>query len=109
MGQFGNNLRMYRELNNLKQLELAEKLHVTNPTVCNWENGNRFPDEDSLVSICKVLNVSMNQLMGMDEQSNDLYKELIINKELLNNKEDIDTIIIALRTAFNIIKSKKGR
>lgn len=108
MGNFGENLKRYRELNNLKQIDVAEKLSVAKPTVCNWENNNRFPDRDMLINISKTLNVSIDELLGLESNiPNEIYQELILNKEIIENKEDIDTILVALKTAFSIIKSKK--
>ena len=53
-----------REKNGLSQNEMAERLHVTRQAVSRWENGETVPDTDTLVTISREFDVSINTLLG---------------------------------------------
>ena len=48
MNAFDKNLKRLRKERNLKQEDLAQRLHVTRQTVSGWETGRRQPDLDTL-------------------------------------------------------------
>lgn len=53
-----------RQKNGLSQNEMAERLHVTRQAVSRWENGETVPDTDTLVTISREFDVSINTLLG---------------------------------------------
>ena len=57
-----------RTKNGLSQDELAEKVYVTRQAVSRWENGETVPNIDTLKLLSKVLNVSINTLLGSPQQ-----------------------------------------
>ena len=63
MKTFDKNLKQLRIRRNLKQEELAEKLHVTRQTVSGWETGRRQPDLDMLKKLAEVLDIDMQELI----------------------------------------------
>jgi len=64
------NIVKYRELAGFSQKELAQKLDVTPSRVSNWEQGANCPTIDILFDVCKVLNVSINDIYGIYPDSN---------------------------------------
>ena len=48
----------------LSQDELAEKVFVTRQAVSRWETGETVPSTDTLKELSRVLDVSMNALLG---------------------------------------------
>ena len=42
----------------MSQQEAAQKLGVSQKTLCNWENGNTFPDQRMIEKICELYGVS---------------------------------------------------
>ena len=46
----------------LTQKEAAEKLEVSNATLCNWEKGITFPDVQQVEKICRLYGVSYDNL-----------------------------------------------
>lgn len=48
----------------LSQDELAEKVFVTRQAVSRWENGETVPNTETLKLLSKVLDVSINTLLG---------------------------------------------
>ena len=60
-------LKKYRADNNLTQEEFAAKLFVTRNAVSKWENDNGYPNIDTLKDIAKLLNVTIDELLGDDD------------------------------------------
>jgi len=61
--EIGKRIREYRKLAKLSQIELAEKLSVTNRAVSNWESGANGVDVELIPAICEALHISPNDLM----------------------------------------------
>ena len=64
--EIGNRIRYFRELRKLSQKELARLIGVSNSRISNWELGINRPDADTLVLLCKALNVSSDELLDME-------------------------------------------
>lgn len=58
------NLKLYRRKSNLTQAEVAEKLGLSIPAVSQWEKGLTFPEFTKLYDLCKLLNISIDDLLG---------------------------------------------
>ena len=52
----------------LTQRELAKQLNVTNKAVSRWETGGGMPDIIQLVPLCRVLDLSLQELLDGVEQ-----------------------------------------
>lgn len=59
-------IRSCRKQAHLSQKELGEKMGVTRNTVVNWEAGKYRPDAGLFPQLCAVLNISLNELFGLD-------------------------------------------
>jgi transcriptional regulator with XRE-family HTH domain len=60
---FGQFIAEMRKEKNWTQLELAEKMGVTDKAVSKWERDLSFPDVASLPRLAEVFGVSIDQLM----------------------------------------------
>ncbi|MDO4467689.1 MAG: helix-turn-helix domain-containing protein [Bacillota bacterium] len=60
-GQLISNLRKKKKLT---QLELAEKLNVSDKTISKWETGKGFPDISLVEPLAKALDVSLIELLS---------------------------------------------
>lgn len=58
------NIKEIRKAKGLSQEELAVKLNVVRQTVSKWEQGLSVPDADMLLSLSKVLETSVDTLLG---------------------------------------------
>lgn len=72
--KFGERLRMYREKNKLTSEELAKKIHVSQPNISQWENGDRIPNIEKLRLLCLALDVSADDLIGIPSKTNKDFK-----------------------------------
>lgn len=81
MSVFGKRLKKLRsEKEGLTQEKLGEIFNVRKGTVSNWENGNRFPDENTLIKLADYFDVSVDYLLGRSNkrQPHHLTKEDVI-------------------------------
>lgn len=85
-----NRIKELREELNLKQKELAEKLSLSQQAISGYENGNRFPDQDTLESIADFFNVTIDYLLGRTNKRESIIKEEDIQEKL--NEVGIDYI-----------------
>lgn len=63
---FGEKLKQARTAKKMSQTKLAQKLYVTAPTVCRYENDQVLPPLDVTKRIAAILNVSLDWLCGGD-------------------------------------------
>jgi len=64
MKSFANNLRKIMDSKNLTGEKLGELIGVGKSTVINWANGSRFPKEQHIRDIAKVLHVNYDDLFS---------------------------------------------
>ena len=53
-----------RKKNNLTQMQLAEKLNITDRAISKWENGKAMPDSSIMLDLCNELKISVNELLS---------------------------------------------
>ena len=83
-----------RKKNNLTQLQLAEKLNITDRAISKWENGKGMPDSSIMLDLCSELKISVNELLSgemidmkeIDKKTEELLVELAKQDELKNKK-----------------------
>ena len=59
----------------LTQMELAEKLGVTDRSVSNWETGKCMPDLGLFEPLCDELGIDVNELMSGQKIEKEEYRE----------------------------------
>ena len=75
---FGNMVAALRKEKGMTQLELAEKMGVTDKAVSKWERDLSFPDVSSIPKLAEILGVSVDELMQVKAES----KEEPIKKKI---------------------------
>ena len=53
-----------RKQKNLSQLQLAEKLRITDKAVSKWERGLSKPSSSIMLELCEILGISVNELLN---------------------------------------------
>lgn len=61
----GERLAEIRKDHNDTQADLAEKLHVSIATVRGWEQERTEPSHDTLVTICRMYQITSDYLLGL--------------------------------------------
>ena len=89
----------------LTQLQLAEKLHITDRAVSKWETGRSLPDSAIMLELCDVLQITVNDLLcgevvTMDNYSKELENNLL---ELVKQKEQADKRLLRMEIVTGIL------
>jgi len=66
MADFASRLRELRRRRGLRQKDVAAALGLAQTTVANYEQNLRFPDEPTLVKIADFFSVSLDHLLGRE-------------------------------------------
>ena len=53
-----------RKEKGLTQMQLAEKLNITNRAVSKWETGKSMPDVSLMLDLCNILGITVNELLS---------------------------------------------
>lgn len=61
--RFCDKLSKLRKENNFSQEQFADKLGVSRQAVSKWESGSSYPDMDKIITMCKILNCNLEDLM----------------------------------------------
>lgn len=120
------NLKLLRKQHNLSQKEIGNIFHASQNTVSQWENGTRKPSYDIIQEIADYFDVSVDYLLGRQEQLPELnnkdkreIQEILDDTEqqLLSQdglmfdgspatEEDVQKIIMAMKMGMEMIKKE---
>ncbi len=53
-----------RRQKNLTQMQLSEKLNITDKAISKWERGIAMPDSSIMLELCDILSISVNELLN---------------------------------------------
>ena len=93
-----------RKKNNLTQMQLAEKLNITDRAVSKWENGRAMPDSSIMLELCSILKISVNDLLNGEVITMNNYKEkseqLLL--EMTKQKQEADKKLLSLEILIGV-------
>ncbi len=93
---FGNRISRLRQNKNMTQEQLAARIGVTPQALSRWERGQSLPDLPLLTEVCRILEVSADELLGIStqktpEQNRDRHHEVVWSR-LRNCLEPLELI-----------------
>ncbi|MCH5171844.1 MAG: helix-turn-helix domain-containing protein [Erysipelotrichales bacterium] len=96
--KIGNFIKERRKEKKITQSELAEKLNISDRAISKWENGNCMPDSGTIPELCKILDITINDLFSgeivdMNDNEKRLEKNLL---EMVKLKEQKDKQLLSL-------------
>lgn len=96
--KIGKFIAARRKEQGLTQLQLAEKLNITDRAISKWETGRSMPDSSIMLDLCEILNISVNDLLcgevvTVDNYNKNLEKNLL---EAIHQKELADKQLLRL-------------
>ena len=65
--KLNENIRKFRLFRKMTQDDLAKQLSKSKSVISHWEKGENSPDLDSCESLCRILEVTPNQLFGWED------------------------------------------
>ena len=67
----------------LTQMQLAEKLNITDRAISKWERGKAMPDCSIMLELCDILKISVNELLSGEkinmENNNQKNEQLLLD------------------------------
>ena len=103
--KIGKFIQDKRKEKNITQSELAEKLYITDRAISKWERGICLPDAGTMPELCKILNISINDLFSgevVDMKNNEKkYEENLL--EMTKMKEEKDRQLLMLEWVIGFI------
>ncbi len=103
----GQIITQLRKQKGLSQEELANELYVTRQAISKWESDGGVPDIDNLKNIATYFNVSVDYLIGKEQNAEDSTNENAPinltnknNKTTINKNKKIIRIVISIMTAI---------
>ena len=101
----GKFIQEKRKEHNLTQMDLAEKLSITDRAVSKWECGKSLPDASIMLELCNILEISVNELLTGEEIDMTNYNEKAeLNLiELRKQKEISDKRLLKLEVLIMVI------
>ena len=119
---FAQNLARFRKEKKITQREMAQLLQdrlktpVSDSSISHWEKGDYVPSVDVVFAYCDILNVSADDIYGIDnlrEKTPAECLQLALEKVGISyidfkklSKEEVDTV---LQTAKSLVNSFLGR
>ena len=71
----------------MTQMNLADEMGVSYQAVSNWERGNSMPDISKLPELCKILNISFEELVGEKTDETEIAVRLMQKDEEVTLEE----------------------
>ena len=94
-----------RKKNNLTQMQLAEKLNITDRAISKWETGKAMPDSGIMLDLCKELKITVNELLSgemIDMKNYDKKTEELL-LEMHKQKEQSDRRLLTIEIVMGVI------
>ena len=85
--EMGKRIRARRAVLHMKQMELAEKVDISNNHISSIVRGIERPGLESFIRICDVLDVTPDQLLLGSMKANDVPKNITDNLKLCTDEE----------------------
>ena len=103
--KIGKFIAACRKKENLTQLQLAEKLGITDRAVSKWETGKCLPDSAIMLDLCGLLGISVNDLLCgevvmMENYNKETEKQLL---EMVKEKERAHKNLLALEIFVGVV------
>ena len=94
-----------RKKKNLTQVQLAEKLNITDRAVSKWETGKTMPDSSIMLGLCAILEISVNDLLSgevitMNNYNKEAEKNML---EIIRQKEQSDRNLLRIEWVVGIL------
>ena len=89
----------------LTQMQLAEKLNITDRAVSKWETGKSMPDTSLMLELCDELKISVNDLLSGEVVSMKDYNVKMEQNllEMVRQKENADKRLLSMEIFIGVL------
>ena len=102
--KIGKFIASCRKAQGLTQMQLAERLGITDRAVSKWETGKALPDSSIMLELCDVLKISVNDLLSGEVVTMDRYDKAMEQNllEALKQKEESDKRLLRTEIVMGV-------
>ena len=105
--KIGKFIATCRKNASLTQMQLAEKLGITDRAVSKWETGKAMPDSSIMLELCEALHITVNDLLcgevvSMNNYNKEMEKNLL---EMIRQKEASDKRLLTIEWMVGILST----
>ena len=105
MVKIGRFIAERRKAQKLTQARLAEMLGITDRAVSKWERGLSLPDSSIMLELCRILQISVNDLLCgevviMEHRNEQTEKNLL---EIIRQKEEADRHLLTAEIYIGVL------
>ena len=94
-----------RKKQHLTQMQLAEKLYVTDRAISKWETGKALPDSTIMLELCSILKISVDDLLSGEvvtmNNFNEKHQDILL--EVIRQKENSDKRLLTMEWVISIL------
>ena len=103
--KIGRFIAKCRKNNNMTQMQLAEKLGITDRAISKWENGRALPDASLMLDLCKELKITVNDLLSGEVVKMNEYNERSEHNlvEMVKQKERQDKTLLSIEILVGVL------
>ena len=87
--KIGKYIAFKRKEQGLTQKQLAEKLNMSDKSVSKWERGKGLPDPVYMLELCRLLDISVNELLTGEFIEETKYQQKAEDNLLIMAKQEV--------------------
>ena len=105
--KIGKFIASKRKEQKMTQVQLAEKLGITDRAVSKWETGKSLPDASIMLQLCGYLKITVNDLLSGEVVSMENYNERTEKNliEVIRQKEDADKRLLTIEIVIGLLST----
>ena len=105
--KIGKFIAKCRKENSLTQMQLAEKLGITDRAISKWETGKSLPDSSIMLELCEMLGITVNDLLSGEVVTMSNYNEKLENNliSMIKEKEKADKQLLSMEIFIGVLVS----
>ena len=103
--KIGKFIAACRKEQGMTQMQLAEKLNITDRAISKWETGKAMPDSSIVLELCRLLDITANDLFNGERISSEDYGKKTAAQlvEVLKQKEVAEKHLMRLKTWMDVL------
>lgn len=105
--KIGKFISKCRKEKNLTQMQLAEKLGITDRAISKWETGKSLPDSSIMLELCEMLGITVNDLLSGEVVTMSNYNEKLERNliSMIKEKEKADKQLLSMEIFIGVLVS----
>ncbi|MBQ8795255.1 MAG: helix-turn-helix transcriptional regulator [Clostridia bacterium] len=105
--KIGKFISKCRKEKSLTQMQLAEKLGITDRAISKWETGKSLPDSSIMLELCEMLGITVNDLLSGEVVTVSNYNEKLEKNliSMVKEKEKADKRLLSMEIFIVVLVS----